>query len=208
VVPIIAGLKCKVVDYKKIDSSQFKLHVPGKHNVENAQAAFAVGKVVGVKASITITALNNFSGTWRRQEYKGKTKKGALIYDDYAHHPTEVAAAISAFKDLHPNKKISVVFQPHLYSRTKLLLNDFTRELSRADGVIITDIYSAREKKDPKISGKILAEEIKKKKNIATYIKSFKDIERKLKIWADDDDVIITMGAGDVYKVGEQIVST
>jgi UDP-N-acetylmuramate--alanine ligase len=201
-----SNLRAKIIDYagEKID---FKLMIPGEHNVLNAKAAMATVELAGVKKASAEKYLKNFSGVWRRVEYKGKVypakrgEKGALIYDDYGHHPTEIRATLKGAREQFPNKKIIVVFQPHLYSRTKLLLNDFSRSFNSADEIIITDIYAAREKDDGSIHAKDLAEKITN----AVYLAGFSEIKKRLKKEADKDTVIITLGAGDVYKIGEGI---
>tara|TARA_B100000745_G_scaffold49034_1_gene29351 strand:- start:4236 stop:5534 length:1299 start_codon:yes stop_codon:yes gene_type:complete len=203
--PILEGLSSTIIDYSEM-GEDIELSVPGKHNIKNAQAALSASMLVGVTQEKGKANIKTFKGTWRRQEFKGETKKGALIYDDYAHHPQEVAAVIEAFKSLYPDKKVSLVFQPHLYSRTKLLFDDFVKELSNADGVMLAPIYAAREKKDDTISSKMIEEEINKKEHKAIYVETPDEMVEKLKEWSDDDDVVITVGAGDIYKVGERLL--
>jgi len=195
----LSKTKAEIIDYTK--EKKPKLKIPGEYNILNAKAAIAVAKLVDIKKDQIEKSLKNFSGTWRRFEYKGKTKKGALIYDDYAHHPTEVKAVLEAVRESFPNKKIIAVFQPHLYSRTKFFLNEFSRALNNIDEVIITDIYAAREKKDKTIHAKDL---VKKTKN-ARYISNFSEIKKYLINQVDKDSIIITLGAGDVYKISEGI---
>ena len=192
-------IKAKIIDYTK--EKKPKLKIPGEYNILNAKAAIAVAKLVGAKKDQIEKSLKNFSGTWRRFEYKRKTKKGALIYDDYAHHPTEVKVVLGAVRESFPNKKIIAVFQPHLYSRTKFFLNEFSKALNNIDEVIITDIYAAREKKDKTIHAKDL---VKKTKN-ARYVSSFSEIKKYLINQVDNGSIIITLGAGDVYKISEGI---
>jgi len=195
----LSKTKAEIIDYTK--EKKPKLKILGGYNILNAKAAIAVARLVGIKKAQIEKSLKNFSGTWRRFEYKGKTKKGALIYDDYAHHPTEVKAVLEAIRESFPNKKIIAVFQPHLYSRTKFFLNEFSRALNNIDEVIITDIYAAREKKDKTIHAKDL---VKKTKN-ACYISNFSEIKKYLINQVDKDSIIITLGAGDVYKISEGI---
>jgi UDP-N-acetylmuramate--alanine ligase len=129
-----------------------------------------------------------------------------VVYDDYAHHPAEVKAALQGFRELFTDKKLTVVFQPHLYSRTRLLLDDFADALSGFDTVIIAPIYAAREKDDGTISGNDLAKKIQEKNKNVTYIETFEAIEKELMQNAKDGDVVITIGAGDVYKIGEKLI--
>jgi UDP-N-acetylmuramate--alanine ligase len=204
--PVIKSAKCRVIDYTKAPHN-FKLKVIGEHNLDNAQAAFAVGKILGIKNKDIKKSLENFSGTWRRFEYKGKTKNGALVYDDYAHHPTEIKATLAGARKYFGNKKkIFCVFQPHLYSRTKLLMNDFTKSFSDADAVIITDIYAAREKDRGEIHSRDLAKKMARYHKNVRYISSFDEARSFVNIHARKNDYILTMGAGDIYKVGEMLI--
>ncbi len=200
---ITGKTRAKIIDYSKM-SANFKLKIPGAHNAENARAALAVADILGVKKREAIKALEGFSGVWRRFEYKGRTKSGVLIYDDYAHHPTEIRAALKGARGKFKNKKIFCVFQPHLYSRTKSLFADFAKSFNDADAVIIADIYAAREKD----SGEIHSRDLVAKMNHpdARHIKSFSNIKNFLKKNAKKGDVIITMGAGDIFKIGESML--
>lgn len=189
----------KIIDYSKVNID-FELGIPGKHNIENAKAAISVGKLIGLDEDKIKKILKQYSGSWRRFEYKGKTKDGSLIYDDYAHHPTELKATIKTAKQTF-NKKLIIVFQPHLYSRTKIFLNDFADALKLADKVIITDIYAAREKKDESIHSKDLAEKVEG----SVYFSKFSDIVKHLE--KEKNSVIFTIGAGDVYKIGDKLLT-
>ncbi|MDE1988667.1 MAG: UDP-N-acetylmuramate--L-alanine ligase, partial [Patescibacteria group bacterium] len=197
--------KAEVVDYAKI-KADFNLKIPGEHNVKNAKAAMTAAKILNIDDKKAIKSLNEFFGTWRRFEFKGKTKKGVLVYDDYGHHPTEIKATLKAAREFFGKKKIFCVFQPHLYSRTKLLLEDFGKSFANADEIILADIYAARESNDESINSKILAEEIIKNGGKAVYAESFEKIENFLDGNAKKGDVIITMGAGDVLKIGENMI--
>lgn len=203
--PVLKSAKCKIIDYAKLNK-KFNLKFLGKHNIENAKAAFAVGKVAGIGEKKIVQSLNNFCGTWRRFDFKGITKNGALIYDDYAHHPTEIKATLKSFKEKFSNRRLIVVFQPHLFSRTKILLKDFAESFEDADEVIIAPIYAAREKPDKSINSSILAEKIKYNNKPALYLKNFNVITDYLKAKSYKNDIILTMGAGDIYKVGEKLV--
>ncbi len=205
VAPALRGVVAKVVDYIKVRAPRTLL-APGAHNVSNARAAIAVAEVLGIPRIKVERALATFPGTWRRFEYKGKTKRGALIYDDYAHHPTEIAATLAGARELFPKKRITVVFQPHLYSRTKLLLSLFATALGKADSVIVTDIYAAREKRDHSISAGMLADKVRRINRNTLYLSKFKDIATELKKSRGPKDIIITMGAGNVFQVAEDMV--
>ena len=194
----------------QIELSTIELSVPGLHNRKNAQLVLALSNVLGLDNQKIRIGLKKFMGTWRRQEYKGKYFN-MDFYDDYAHHPTEIKATLQAFKekykdDIH-GKKIVAVFQPHLYSRTKILFDDFVNSFSDADEIIILPIYAAREKYDDSIDSQMLVREIQNKfgdKNV-TYIKVEHDnwnlLKDYLEINANINKVVITMGAGDVHHV-------
>ncbi|MFZ2038533.1 MAG: Mur ligase family protein [Minisyncoccia bacterium] len=200
--PVLENIKCKVLDYTKIDFSDVKLKFPGEHNRQNARVALAVAETLGVKEKVAKKALENFVGTWRRFEYKGETKNGALIYDDYAHNPQKVVAVLAGTKEMYPDKKIIAVFQPHLFSRTKTLLQEFSVCFKDADEVILLPIYPAREDFDASISSKILAEKIGQ--NVT--VKSKEEVVEEIKSKADKNSVVIFIGAGDVYKLSEQVI--
>lgn len=199
-----------VIDYTKRSTKGLLLKTPGAHNALNAQAALCVADVLGIKNTISIRALNAFRGTWRRFEYKGLTVSGARVYDDYAHHPTEVRATILGAREAlrsSKNAKLWIVFQPHLYSRTKMLLGDFANELSCADRVLVVDIYAAREQKDHTIHSRDLVSAINKdKKGIAEYMPHFSAARDMLKTQTKRGDIVITMGAGDVTTISDDVV--
>ncbi len=202
---IVENVKCKIIDYTKIDNN-FNLKIPGRHNIKNAQAAMAAAEIIGVDKNKVLESLKEFNGTWRRFEYKGETKNGVLVYDDYGHHPTEIKATLKGAREFFGRKKIWCVFQPHLYSRTKLLFADFGKSFGDADEIILADIYAAREPKDESINSIMLAEEITKNVGKARYMESFGKISVFLTENAKKGDIVITMGAGDVYKIGESLL--
>ncbi|OGZ04629.1 MAG: hypothetical protein A2648_00835 [Candidatus Lloydbacteria bacterium RIFCSPHIGHO2_01_FULL_41_20] len=204
--PVIKDLKCKVINYMDFYDANLKLSVPGEHNRKNAAVALATSSITGIDIEKAKTSLEGFRGTWRRFEYKGETSTGALVYDDYGHHPTEIKVTISGAREKFPDKKLTVIFQPHLYSRTKILFNDFVPALSMADRVVITDIYAAREPNDTSINGEMLAEAVKIINKNTLYISDFNEISSYLNKNTAADDVLITMGAGDIYKIGEKLV--
>ena len=187
--------------------ANLELSVPGEHNVLNAMAAFVTASYLDVDIPTIANTLKEYHGTNRRFDFIGTTDKGALIYDDYAHHPTEIKATLSAARNVKHNK-IWLVFQPHTYTRTKALFYEFVDSFGDADAVILTDIYAAREKDVYGISSYKLACEMKSRypDRKIYYVKDFDDIARYLKKVADKDDIIMTMGAGDVYKIGEMIL--
>lgn len=180
---------------------KINLSVAGKHNVLNAIAAAAVANICGVEPEFIIEGLAGFRGAARRFEYKGNFK-GASVYDDYAHHPIEIAATLDGARTAE-KKKIWCVFQPHTYSRTEKFLSGFVSALSKADHVILTDIYAAREVNK---SG-ILASDISSQIEGAVYIPDFDDIVSYLSEKVAEGDIIIVMGAGDVYKIREKLLN-
>ena len=178
----------------------------GEFNAQNARAAKSAARALfpHLQESYTDRALIDFKGSWRRFEYKGETPSGAMVYDDYAHHPTAIAKTIEAAREKFPDKKIVVAFHPHLYSRTRSLLQDFGRSLATADESIIAPIYAAREVHDPSVTNESVAETARRYGGVAQALDSFDVIRDKL-LEYDDRHLIITMGAGDIYKVAEQI---
>ncbi len=177
------------------------LRVPGLHNVKNALAAAASAICLGIDPTAVTYGLAGFTGAGRRFEFKGKYN-GADVYDDYAHHPGELKALLDAVKPLGYKRTI-LVFQPHTYSRTKALFGDFVEQLRRPDISYIAEIYAAREKNTLGISSANLAENIPG----AKHFKSFEEIEKSLEETAEPGDIILTVGAGDVYKLGESLVA-
>jgi UDP-N-acetylmuramate--alanine ligase len=202
----LLGVTAKIVDYTTYGKNPRKLLVPGKHNQINASAVSAVSAVLGLTSAHTEGSLSQFSGTWRRFEYKGQTKSGAQVYDDYGHHPTEIKATLAGARELFPGKKIIAVFQPHLFSRTKLLFADFTNAFSDADVVLLAPIYAAREVFDPSVTSEALALAIGKTGKEAFALDSFGAIIDQLSSMLSKDTVVLTIGAGDVYQVGEQLL--
>jgi UDP-N-acetylmuramate--alanine ligase len=200
----------KISNYEKYLEKVPKLSVPGEHNRQNAGLALAVAEILGIDESVSKKSLENFQGTWRRLEKRGITDAGTIIYDDYAHHPTEVRASIEALRELYPigEKKITIVFQPHLYSRTKALFNDFAKCFKGADKIILLPIYFAREDKDESISSGKLAEAICLAGEKAIAFTDFELAEEYLKGQTfGKDDVFVTMGAGESYKVADKVFS-
>ena len=180
------------------------LNVPGMHNVSNALAAIALALDLKIPVEAIAAGLSAFGGADRRFQYKG-TVDGVTVIDDYAHHPTEIRATLTAAKN-YPHKRLVLVFQPHTYSRTKAFLNDFADVLSLADVVVLADIYAAREKNTYGISSKDLLEVLEKKGTDCHYFPSFEEIEKFLLKNCMNGDLLITMGAGDIVNVGEHLL--
>lgn len=207
--PVIAAVlgnaKASIIDYTT--QTVPALELIGEFNAMNARAAKAAARAAfpHLQEEYIDRALLNFKGSWRRFEYKGETPHGALVYDDYAHHPTAVAKTIEAARERFPEKRIIVAFHPHLFSRTKSFLNEFASALAKADRAIIAPIYAAREVPDPAVSQYAIAEAAKDLGGPVEALNSFDEIREQL-LTLKDDSLIITMGAGDIYKVAEQIV--
>lgn len=203
-----SGGKVQAVDYSKYLDQVPELSVPGAHNRIDAAAAYAVAEILGIDEEVTQKSLSEFGGTWRRLEKKGETKEGTIVYDDYAHHPTEVRASLEALRELYPkgDKKITVIFQPHLYSRTKALFDDFVTCFTDADQVLILPIYFAREDKDESVSSDKLAEAISKTGQKAVAYSDFESAETAVSaLNLGPDDVFVTMGAGEANKVAYKV---
>ena len=181
------------------------LSVTGDHNVSNALSAVAVAELLGIPMETVRKGLLSFTGTDRRFEYKGEFN-GVTVVDDYAHHPTEITATLQAAKH-HPHNCVWCVFQPHTYTRTKAFFHEFAEALSHADHLVLADIYAARETDTLGISSADLAEEAAKLGTDAHYFSSFAEIEDFLKQNCAPGDLLITMGAGDIVTVGEDLLA-
>ena len=190
--------------YKGINLGTFDLSIYGLHNVYNATAAIVAAIESDIEVDTIKKAIKTYTGVGRRFEKKG-TYNGALIIDDYAHHPTEVKATLSAAKNLKKSR-MWVVFQPHTYSRTRALLDEFSEAFYAADKIIITDIYAAREPDPGDISSKNLVEKLYQNNVDATYMPTFEEISEFLRGELKEDDLLITCGAGPVNKVGEALL--
>ena len=182
----------------------FKLSVPGRHNVYNALACIATCYEYGIDKEIIKSALLKYTGAHRRFEYVGEIN-GATIYDDYAHHPSEIKAVYDAMEQKDFNRSW-VVFQPHTYSRTKNLLNDFAQSLSGFNNIIVTDIYAARESDTLGVSAQDLVEQINKVQKHAIYMHDFSDIAKYIRDRVMPNDIVLTIGAGTVTNIGPMII--
>jgi len=226
VAQVVKGCKCKIIGYgNKVSSikyrvldvkngyqyfeickknkklGEFKMQLIGEHNIQNATAVIATAMQLGIKINKIKKALAKFKGTARRMEILGKYK-GGLFIDDYAHHPAEIKATLNAVRQKYPNKNIICAFMPHMFSRTKVLLNDFSKGFNDADEVLILPTYSsARENKTYEISKDL----VKKIGKNAKYISSIKACSQYLKKKVNKKDVIILMGAGDTFRVWDEL---
>ena len=206
------NIRCNIKGFYSFDvtcpsdgiTHKFYLTVPGIHNVYDALASIATAYAHGIDFKIMKKSLNNFCGAKRRFELKKEFDNNILVYDDYAHHPTEIKATLSAAKQKNGARVISI-FQPHTYTRTKELLNDFSTAFFDSDICIITDIYAAREIDDGSISSKIVVDKLKENGVNALYISDFQDIAKYLKEICKPNDIILTIGAGDITNLSNYI---
>lgn len=184
--------------------NSFTLKFPGHHNIYNALASIAATYSIEIPKKIIVESIKSYNGTKRRFDILGKFND-AIIIDDYAHHPTEIKATLAAAKKI-PCNKITCIFQPHTYSRTNDLMVQFSTAFKEADSIIITDIYAAREKNTFNIHATDLVNAISKESDNVKYIKDFDSIIEFIKMTAQPDDIILTLGAGTIREVGEKIV--
>lgn len=192
----------------KIDNTihgPFTISLSGKHNVYNALAVMIACYSAGAKLETIQKYLNNFKGVERRFQFKGE-KEGIIYLDDYAHHPTAITTTLQAVKAKYPKRRIICIFQPHTFSRTKALLNDFAKAFTDADKVIIMDIYASAREKSGGIHAKHLVFEIKKHHKDVLYLASSKEVHQYLNENTQDNDLVLTVGAGDVYKIIDDIL--
>ena len=194
-------------DYRSYDvicNGEYYCHlnlgVVGKHNAINALAAAGTAWMLGIPGDVTARGLATFHGAGRRMEYKG-SYNGAEVYDDYAHHPGELAATIEAVRTM-PHQRMVFVFQPHTYTRTHALFQDFVRELRRADQVVLAEIYAARERNDLGISSRDLAAQIPG----SVFCETLPEVTAWLRENVRPGDVVLTVGAGDIYRAGEALL--
>ncbi len=199
-----AGFPSFILSCRDGGERKFSLRVHGDHNILNALAAIALSDLLGISDEVIRTGLTAFTGTDRRFEYKGQVN-GVNIIDDYAHHPTEIRATLNAAAQ-YPHRRLWCVFQPHTYTRTKAFMEEFASALSLADEIVLADIYAAREKDTLGISSETLQEKIRSLGHSCHYFPTFEEIENYLLKNCTKDDLLITMGAGDVVKVGENLL--
>lgn len=186
----------------------FSIKLAGRHNIYNALAVIATAIELGIDLSTIRQALEDFTGTARRLQILGEYN-GAAIIDDYAHHPTEIKATLAGVKDLYPKKNKIVVFHPHTFTRTKALLDDFAQSFELADELIVVDIYGSAREVQGGISSADLVNKIKEvnQRTKASYIPTLGEVEKYLKNKINSNDVVVLMGAGDIFRVGERLLN-
>jgi UDP-N-acetylmuramate--alanine ligase len=193
--------------HKGRDLGLFTVHIPGLHNVRNALAAIAVSLELGVAEEDIRAALNDFTGVYRRFEIKGE-KRGVMVIDDYAHHPSEVAATLQAARSGWHDRRIICVFQPHTYTRTRDFCADFGKSFGDADCLIIADVYPAREEPIEGVTGNIIAESARQYGHRdVRYVPDKHDIPSTLKTLVREGDIVLTLGAGDIWKFGNEFLT-
>jgi UDP-N-acetylmuramate--alanine ligase len=215
VVPVLESAVATVVDYRQHLNLERHLLQPGLHNRQNAAAAEAAATAIGVEAPFSDTALKNFIGTARRFEYKGEVHHAltqgpagnAPVYDDYAHNPQNVAAAIAGAREVHPNKKLTVVFQSHTYSRTKTLFAEFIDALATADRVILLPIFAAREVDDGSVSSEMIHDALVERGVESSVFHTHEAAALEVRETVGSDDVVVCVGAGSVTKVSELLTT-
>lgn len=182
------------------------LPLPGRHNVRNALAALAVARELSIPFGVAASALAGFDGVARRFEVKGE-RADVLVVDDYAHHPTEVSATLAAARQAHPRRRLVALFQPHLYSRTRDFAREFGRALNAADVALVTEVYPSREAPIPGVSGRMVIEQAASLGHRqAVFFEKRSDVLPGLEACLKPGDLLLTMGAGDVYRFGEEFL--
>jgi UDP-N-acetylmuramate--alanine ligase len=188
--------------------SRVELAVPGLHNILNSLACFAALSELGISPGIISSSLKSFSGAARRFQWKGE-RRGVSVVDDYAHHPTEVKATLRAART-GEWKRIVAVFQPHLYSRTLYLQNELAEALTEADIAVVTDIYGAREDPQPGVTGKLVVNGMLRRnpRSPVVYLPRLGSVVEYLEAVAQPGDLVLTLGAGDIHRVGERFLES
>ncbi len=199
-------LGCATFDVTGRDGTvhTYSLKIPGIHNVSNALAAIALGEHLKIDSDTIARGFDGFRGTDRRFQYKGKMN-GVTVIDDYAHHPTEIRATLNTAAN-YPHERIVCVFQPHTYTRTRAFFDEFVDALTNTDIAVLAPIYAAREKDTLNMSSDLICDALKKRGIEAYSFSTFEEIEDHLKKICREGDLLITMGAGDVVKIGEDLI--
>lgn len=206
IAPILKGAKQRVVDYTEFLEVDLPLKQPGLHNRLNAAAAMAAAAQEKIKPEVAREIVQEFRGTWRRFEYKGEVN-GAPLYDDYAHHPTEIKATIAAAKELYPDRRLVTIFKPHTYSRTAEFFNDFARSFSGGHESLFLPIYAAREENVTGVSSRELAVKTLEYVPNTHYFETHEAVVEYVNEHIKADAVVIVMGAGDVTEVAQTFIS-
>jgi UDP-N-acetylmuramate--alanine ligase len=196
------------VEVKDGPIGRFTLNLPGRHNVSNALAAIIIGRELGLSPEVISSALESFGGVQRRFESRGE-RRGVTVVDDYGHHPEEIRHTLRTAKSVWPDRRLVVVFQPHRYSRTHLLRREFSTAFADADALVMLDIYGAGETPIPGVTTGILYEGVaaQNQKDVY-YLNDTSLVLPFLNGYTQEHDVLLTLGAGDVWKVADQFLET
>jgi len=202
--PVIAAAEVSVIDYMEAFDIELALKQPGVHNRLNAAAASTVATYAKIDKGVAANALQEFRGTWRRFEYKGEVN-GAQVYDDYAHHPTEIRVTIQAVREIYPDKKLITIFKPHTFTRTAALFDDFAKSFAGVDEALFLPIYGAREENTTGVSSRELAVKTLERVPHTQYFESHEAVVEYAKGKLQPDTVVVIMGAGDVTLVANEL---
>lgn len=206
VIPVLEGATVTIIDYVEYVDLKLKLKQPGMHNRLNAAAALTVAKREKLDMETSHEALEQFAGTWRRFEYKGELN-GAVVYDDYGHHPTEIKATVAGARELYPDRRIILIFEPHTYSRTASLFDDFAKVFAEPDEVILLPIYAARNEDPHGVTSRELAVKALEYNDNVAFIKSYDEVVMQVSNNVNENDVILVMGAGPVVNLTKLLLS-
>ena len=205
IAPVLEGCEHKVIDYREFLNLNLIMKQPGMHNRLNAAAALSAASIEKISANTAQNAIEQFTGTWRRFEYKGECN-GAPVYDDYAHHPTAIRLTVAATREQYPDKRVVTAFQPHTYSRTAALFEDFAKALATADRVVLLPIYGAREENVTGVSSRELAVKTLEHTRNVRFATSREEAVEDLQQTLNKDDVLVAMGAGkDIPSLAEEL---
>jgi UDP-N-acetylmuramate--alanine ligase len=202
IVEVVKGKDVRVIDYSPYFDPLMAFTMPGMHNRLNASAAIAAADACSIPPTQAKAALAAFRGTWRRFEYKGEVN-GAKVYDDYGHHPTEIAATLKGARELYPDRKLTLIFQPHTYSRTQALFADFVNAFTQADQTYLLPIYAAREENVSGVTHEMLAQAAGEGRVQARQ--EFGDVVSEIRAGLSARDVVVVMGAGDITNVASML---
>jgi len=205
IAPILQGVEQEVIDYVEFLDVQLELKQPGLHNRLNAAAAIAAAVQEKIDSTLARTAVQDFRGTWRRFEYKGEVN-GAAVYDDYAHHPTEIKATIAAAKELYPDRRLVTIFKPHTYSRAATFFDEFAKSFAGVHEALFLPIYGAREENTWGVSSRELAVKTLEYVPTTQYFGTHEAVEQYVLEQVRADAVVLVMGAGDVTEIASVLV--
>ena len=208
ILPILGSIHATILDYSNVSLSNYSIPLPGEHNRDNACVVIAVARIIGIDEKLIQASLENFKGAWRRFEYKGETRRGALVYDDYAHNPQKIKALIAGTKEAFPEKRIIIVFQPHLFSRTEKMHAEFVECFSGIDRLLVVPIYAAREAVNSNITHHALAKAILDNGQVGE-VETMDSLDEVFSAIESEGSgaICLTVGAGNIYTVAEKLIS-